>query len=322
MVVALGFIVLIGLFAAPISPLSWHSPAAVEANSPPEFSSATTTREVNENTPSFRNIGIPVTATDGDNDRLTYSLENASKSHFAIKSSTGQLLTGTPLDHEKGSRYTVKVKATDPSGDSDTITVTIEVKNLDESGSVWLYWNQPQVGTDLKAELSDLDGVTYGTVTWVWERSSNRRDWDEISGAASNSYTPGDTNPTDVGKYLRATASYTDGHGSDKTARAVSSRSVRQPPSDNNPPAFETETADRTLKTNSHPGTEINNSFYAKDDDQGDEVRYTLVDATDDPEDFDDSQFFGIGPVNGRLYTKFQHRRGHQGTDSSYKGLC
>ena len=317
-IVALGLIALIGLFAAPISPLSWHSPAAVEANSSPKFPSPTTTRDVDENTPPFQNIGEPVTATDADNDRLTYSLVNAGTSHFAIKSATGQLLTGAPLDYEKTPSYTVTVKATDDSGESDTIIVTINVVNLDESGSVWLYWNQPQVGTALKAELTDLDG-DISSVTWNWERSSNRRDWTSVS-ETTDTYEPV---PGDIGKYLRATASYTDGHGSGKTAEAVSARSVRARPPDspeegaNRAPTFDAETANRTLKTNSPAGTEINNSFYARDEDR-DDVRYHLEDNDGDADDVDDTQYFGIGPKNGRLYTTFDHSRGDQGGDSVY----
>ena len=71
----------------------------------------------------MQNIVGPVTATDGDDDPLTYSLENAGKSHFKIVSSTGQLQTGAPLDYEDQSVYTVKVIATDPSGAKDSITV-------------------------------------------------------------------------------------------------------------------------------------------------------------------------------------------------------
>ena len=58
------------------------------------------------------------------------------------------------------SSYEVTVTATDPSGASDSITVTITVSNLDERGTVELSTVQPQVGTALTATLTDLDGVT------------------------------------------------------------------------------------------------------------------------------------------------------------------
>ena len=48
--------------------------------------------------------------------------------------------------------------------------------------------------------------------------------WTKINGATSENYTPGVAN---VGSYLRATASYTDSVGPDKSARAVTSAPVR-----------------------------------------------------------------------------------------------
>ena len=115
-------------------------------------------------------IGAPITATDSDNDTLTYSLENAGVSHFGIDSSTGQLLVGSPLDHETEHSYTVKVIATDPSESKDTIDVTITVNNLEEPGTVSLSWKQPQVDTELAAALTDPDGDVSGTA-WQWARS-------------------------------------------------------------------------------------------------------------------------------------------------------
>ena len=124
-------------------------------------------RAIDENTPPNSNIGAPVAATDYDNDTLTYSLENAGVSHFGIDRSTGQLRTGSPLDYETKNSYTVKVIATDLSGRSNSITVTITVNNLDEPGTVSLSWRQPQVGTELEAALTDPDGDV-SSLTWQW----------------------------------------------------------------------------------------------------------------------------------------------------------
>ena len=67
------------------------------------------------------NIGAPITATDADQDRVTYTIKNASKSPFYIDWTTGQLQVGSPLDYETASSHTVTVVATDPSGDKDEI---------------------------------------------------------------------------------------------------------------------------------------------------------------------------------------------------------
>ena len=99
--------------------------AASGNNNRPLFSDATTTRTVQENTAAGRNIGTPIVATDVDNDPLTYSLDAAGDSVFAIDRKSGQLRTKAELDREKTSSYAVIVTATDPSGDSDSIDVTI-----------------------------------------------------------------------------------------------------------------------------------------------------------------------------------------------------
>ena len=71
-------------------------------------------------------------ATDLDNDPLTYSLDTAGDSVFAIDSRSGQLRTKAELDHETTPSYSVTVTATDPSGASDSIDVTIDVTDVDE----------------------------------------------------------------------------------------------------------------------------------------------------------------------------------------------
>ena len=104
--------------------------AARGNNNVPLFSDATTTRSVQENTAAGRNIGAPIAATDADtDDPLTYSLDAAGDSVFAIDSRTGQLRTKAELDRETTSSYAVTVTATDPSGDSASIDVTITVEN-------------------------------------------------------------------------------------------------------------------------------------------------------------------------------------------------
>ena len=149
-----------------------------------------TGRSVNENTTWFEPIGAPVTATDPNSDKLTYSLANARTSYFTIDAPSGLLQVGAPLDYETVSSYTVTVIATDPSGAKDTITVTVSVNNVDERGKVSLTWTKPQVDTEVIADLKDPDGSVSGT-TWQWSSSTIRDSgYTDISGAASASYTP------------------------------------------------------------------------------------------------------------------------------------
>ena len=107
--------------------------AAPDSNVAPVFSTDTAQRSIPENTPAGRNIGERVTATDNDNDTLTYSLGGTNAASFDIVPGTGQLQTEGALDFETKSTYTVTVTARDPSSETDTITVTINVTDVNES---------------------------------------------------------------------------------------------------------------------------------------------------------------------------------------------
>ena len=106
-------------------------------NVAPVFASTSYCQKRNENVAAGTAVGSPVTATDTDNDTLTYTLGGADAARFAIGSSTGQITvgSGTTLDYETRTSYSVVVTATDPSGERDTINVTINVSDVrQESG--------------------------------------------------------------------------------------------------------------------------------------------------------------------------------------------
>ena len=78
-------------------------------------------------------MGAPVAATDAEDNALTYALGGPDAALFAIDPDTGQIRVGaaTTLDYEADKNvYTVEVAATDPSGASATVTVTIAVTNV------------------------------------------------------------------------------------------------------------------------------------------------------------------------------------------------
>ena len=103
----------------------------------PVFSEGDSTeRSVAENTVSGMNVGAAVTATDADNDTLTYSLEGTDAASFSIVSTRGQIRTVAALDHEAKSRYSVTVRADDGKGGTDTIAVTISVTDVNEGPEV------------------------------------------------------------------------------------------------------------------------------------------------------------------------------------------
>ena len=78
------------------------------------------------------------------------------------------------------------------------------------------------------ATLSDDDTVTSNTTSWQWSRSLSRDSGYSPAtgtGATSDTYTPTYDDHT---YYLKATASYTDGHGSGKMSNAVTSNRVNE----------------------------------------------------------------------------------------------
>ena len=324
-VAVLSVIVLAALSAALPSALLPGNTAYAQTNSAPQFpSSETGTRTVDENTPWYQNIGDPVVATDPDDDKLTYSLENARTSPFTIDRFTGQLQTGAPLDYETQATYTAKVIAADrlepddPSRATDTITVTIDVNNVDEPGKVSLTWTRLQVGAEVEASLTDPDGNVSG-VTWHWEKPSDRSSWTAISTATQATYTPVEG---DVNRYLRAVASYTDPLGAEKTAWSAAAF-VKPVPDPNQTPDFRVntdggydcpqgETADVCLYIKRHapPGSEIHYPGYVYITDH-DQVRYSIGGA--------DAVKFRIGPLSGDLYTTDAHAYDNPGTDGKFE---
>ncbi len=235
------------------------------------------TLTVDENAPPGSLVGDAITATDPDGDVLTYSLlSGADAASFVLDGSTGQITvgSGTLLDYESGpTRYTVVVSVHDgrgADGNDDTavddlIEVTIDVSNVDEAGTVSVSLEQPEVGIPVAASLSDLDG-SLSDISWQWARSSDGSNWSDISGANSDSYTPV---ADDVGIYLRATASYTDGHGPGKSAHAVMERQTAQ-----RDPSFEGDVT-LTVDENTPPGSLVGDAITATDPD-GDVLTYSL----------------------------------------------
>ena len=122
------------------------------ANQPPALPDSVQTleiREDREDTDADVEVG-KVIATDGDDQVLTYTLSGPDLSLFEItsvvlpggnqdpQSTEGRinLLEGTDLDFETRKTYSVTVTATDPSLDSDSVSVTIMVTDFNEAPSV------------------------------------------------------------------------------------------------------------------------------------------------------------------------------------------
>ena len=204
------------------------------ANRDPEFADADNnntadpvTRTVAENTTSG-DVGAPVTATDADNDTLTYTVAAASTSQtdtahlaafntdFAIDATTGQITVkpGAAIDFETRASYAVSYQVTDKKDAAaaadtvidDSVVLTVTVANANEDGAVAIS-GTVEAGQSLTASLSDPDGATAST-SWQWSSAaSGSNTYTDITSAASASYTVA---IDDIAKMLKATATYTD----------------------------------------------------------------------------------------------------------------
>ena len=219
----------------------------------------------------------------------------ADADHFMINSD-GVLNFKFPPDYESPmggadntNTYNLVVVASDDApGADDGITseadkikmaykkVTVMVTDVDEPGMVSLSAQQPQTGRELTATLTDDDATPaqVNDANWKWEHSSAANGpWTSVLTATAATYSPLGV----LDKYLRATATYTDEHGSDKTAQAVSANMVRAEPAANNvAPAFPPGSDARSVDENSPPGTRVGEPVVANDV-PGDVLTYTLT---------------------------------------------
>ena len=117
----------------PPSPgLGWSSETSVTlrlrggSNSAPEFAVELEVFTLPENSAADTVVGT-VTATDADDDTLTYSLEGTDAGSFDIDSGTGEIKTrsGVTYNYETKFTYEMTAKAEDGNGGSDTIDVRI-----------------------------------------------------------------------------------------------------------------------------------------------------------------------------------------------------
>lgn len=212
----------------------------------PDFANATEARPVGENA-SAGNVGAAVEAPDADGDTVYYSVAATGTSQtargdlaafhrdFALDETSGQISvrSGARINYEARSAYTVKIDATDretstgaaeqpPYGIDDSVTLTITVDNVDEAGTVTIS-GVPAAGATLTASVTDLDG-SVTVQTWQWSRSATSTGtFADIDGADQATYLVA---TTDEGMHLRATAEYTDGHGTNKTEDGTTTAAV------------------------------------------------------------------------------------------------
>ena len=206
---------------------------AVAANAAPSFADSdddgtadAVTLTIAENTASG-DVGSAVTAADEDGDTLTYSVTQtadqdaaahlaAFNRDFSLDAASGQISVrpGAAIDYETRPSYKVLLGVADSknaagetdSAIDDTAVLTVTVTNVNEAGSVSVSGVVIE-GETLTGSLVDPDGAT-AALAWRWASAQSQNGaYTDISSATAASYKVG---AGDVGKYLRATVTYSD----------------------------------------------------------------------------------------------------------------
>ena len=112
-----------------------HATTESARNAAPVFSEgASAVRSLAENAGPGQAVGLPLTATDGDDDPLTYSLSGTDADAFDVVPATGQIRTrpGVTYDYETKPSYFLVMSVADGQGASANILVTIDLVDVDE----------------------------------------------------------------------------------------------------------------------------------------------------------------------------------------------
>ena len=253
---------------------------------PPVLSGPETVDNFPENSAMSRQVGR-YSATDPEGATVTLTL-TAGSDDFTL-SGSGVLTFDESPDYEEQSSHSVTVRATAGTHTTDRV-VTVNIRNVEETGTITLSAVQPQEGTQITATLEDDDGPT-GT-TWQWYRtSSSGGSGTAITSATARSYTP-DTD--DIGSYLRVVASYDDGYADSKSASTVSANRVQEAPPVPEPPVFPSGgDYERSIRENLPAGRNLGAPVTATDGDN-DRLTYSIA----------ASDYFEIAGATGQLRTK------------------
>ena len=273
------------------------------------------------------------TATDPEEENVSWSLDGVDKEDFSVDS--GVLTFKEPPDYEsptnKGNAtidsesvpgdntYYVTVVVQAGTGGDSTATeqpVEVAVKNVEEPGNLNMMTLQPKVDAEISPALSDDDGHTENDDTkvfgdedaeWQWATStSDTATWNDIKSADGGTIREYMPRKSDVGLYLRVTATYEDGSGEDDpftddvdeskdTISAVSANPVAAADYENARPKFKDRDTDKDgsqpdatfevkedLKSGSNVGDKIVASDTGADGNQ-ETLRYVLEVENGDP---------------------------------------
>ena len=264
--------------------------AAPVTNVPPSFEDRAPTRSVAENARARAAVGMSVRATDTDSgDVVTYELSGSAL--FTINSNSGQIsvVADGSLDHETAPSHRVTVKASDTTNASDTVTVTIDVTDVNEP---------PDAVADTATARED------GAVTI--DVLANDSDQEDDHSALTLRVTADPrrgratvNEPANPGE--RPTITYTpraDYHGADSftyEVRDAGSPSLAstatvtvEVDAVNDAPTFKSATTTRSVSESATGGGKVGAPVTATDVDNNDTLTYSLTGS--------EAHFFAIGP--------------------------
>ena len=131
------------------------------------------------------------------------------------------------------------------------------------------------------------------SISGIGPRPVDKRRWIDTGSGIGDSYTP---DADDAGRYLRATATYNDGHGTGKRAIAVTSTKVQAVGATPEPPVFPTDgDYAHTIRENLRAGSKVGTPVRANDP-NNDRLTYSIPASSD----------FEIVESTGQLRTKVE----------------
>ncbi len=251
-------------------------------NYPPEFPGSTAERSIAENAAEGTPVGDPVSATDANDDTLTYAL---AADPFTIDDD-GQIRVarGAALDYEAGTLYVVTVTATDPSNANAIVFVSISVTDV----------NEPPEAVDDPRTTDEDEELTIDVI-------ANDRDPenDDLTVSLRNRPRNGSaTVETDNTVTYTPNANY---HGADSFTYSISDGSLSSGQATvavtidpvNDDPAFASATVERTVSESAGEGDNVGAPVTATDVDENDTLTYSLFGI--------DERFFDIVPDSGQI---------------------
>ena len=267
----------------------------VHENSAPVFTEGTSTiRSVAENTAADENIGTAVSATDPDDDTLTYTLTGTDASSFSLDSSSGQLKTKAALDHETKDNYSVTISVSDADNATNSITVTISVTDTNEAPVF-----ADGTSTTRSVDENTVSGQNIGSPISATDEDAGTTFTYTLSGTDAAAFSIVNTSgqlQTSAALDYETKSSYavtitvSDGNLTDTISVSISVTDM------NDAPVFSgADPIIRAIAENVTSGQNIGSPISATDEDAGTTLTYTLSGT--------DAAAFNVDSRSGRLQT-------------------